>query len=98
MLLDEFDAWRCEQEAIKCRAPMPHFTPSRDWQEDFEMYMHLRCVDRSVQDIVIDLAWQLYMLQACNEGLIEDMEELQNQIIDVSDLVEDHQERLDELG
>ncbi len=105
MLLADFDAWRKSQDAARCKSPLSNFTNGNDWHEQFVLYMNLNSVGQNMQDIVTDLAWQIYMLQACNEGLIEDMEELQNQLGDVDhmlsdhdDILDEHEDRLDELG
>jgi len=65
MLYDEFKTW-------KLREGYSMFTDDEHDRELFKRFYAHEIHGESMAAIVDDLAWQIYNLQCCMEGLLED--------------------------
>lgn len=87
MLIEDFDNWRKERQGVSAnsRVHIPCFTNSASWKEDFFLFIRARYAEQVSVELVTELAWQVYMLQACVEGFIEDFEEIQDELLSHGD-------------
>jgi hypothetical protein len=85
MLLEEFDNWRKERESSPKVIHMPTgmcaFTSGFEWRDDFDLFIRFRYCETITNEDFADLAWQVYMMQACIEGFLDDFEEIQDELV-----------------
>jgi hypothetical protein len=65
MLFKDFKEW-------KVRNDYSLFTDEEHDRELFDKFLHHHLYTSSLAQVVTDLAWQVYYLQCCMEGLLED--------------------------
>jgi hypothetical protein len=96
MLIEEFDKWRKERGCSVFLTP-PNFTGADHWKDDFYLFVKMRYADAITVDNFAELAWQVYMLQACVEGFLDDFEEIQDELVRQDDILRIHSSEIEAL-
>jgi hypothetical protein len=76
MLMQEFEEWREENEI---QYEILSKDPSQKEYNLFSIFYQNRSFGENFSEMCMNLAFDIYNLQVCVEGLIEDMEELESE-------------------
>lgn len=68
MLIEEFEKWKKSPFGFEYAGQYP------DEQDLFGIFYQGHTCGQSIAEVINKLAWQIYNLQVCIEGLIEDQE------------------------
>ena len=67
MLMERFNEWRYQQDNVNVFRNEKIF-------DNFSIFYQEDCIGKGFMEILCDLAYQIYELQTCVEGLLEDNE------------------------
>ena len=65
MMQTQFTRWRLKNK--RCSL-------CNDTEDNFSIFFHEQFVDKDLMEIMSDMAYQIYQMQVCIDGLIEDQE------------------------
>ena len=66
MLIDEFQTWR--------ESGLSKYIPYTDEEDLFIIFCNQRNTGKDVQQVFFDILWQIYQLQICVEGILEEQD------------------------
>jgi hypothetical protein len=95
MLLEEFETWRSSKNH-SCHIHLD--CDESEWNEDFGRFILSRYSNHDTAGVMIDLAYQIYMLQICCEGFIGEIEDLQEQLDSTNETVANHEDWIDKVS
>lgn len=67
MMLHSYQIWLKDPENKSCLG-------SEDSPDNFSIFYQYYCVGKGFMEMLADLAYEVYELQVCMEGILEDLE------------------------